>query len=175
MENVILVNENDEKVGLMEKIQAHKEGRLHRAFSVIIFNKEGDMLIHQRAKDKYHCGGLWTNACCSHPRDGEATDAASHRRLKEEMGFDTSIKHIDSFIYKASFENGLIEHEYDHIFAGFYDGEIQPNENEVAHWKYINLVQLKQDIEQHPTLYTPWFKEIIQHHLKTILNHLQDD
>ncbi len=174
MEKVILVDEHDKQIGLLEKIQAHKEGRLHRAFSVIIFNQNGDMLIHQRAKDKYHCGGLWTNACCSHPRDGELTEDAAHRRLNEEMGFDTELSYIDSFIYKADFDNGLIEHEYDHLYAGFYEGEILPNEDEVANWKYVNLVQLKQDIQRNPSQYTIWFRDIIQNHLKTILNHLQN-
>lgn len=174
MEHVILVDEKDQQIGLMEKIQAHKEGILHRAFSVIIFNKNGDMLIHQRAKDKYHCGGLWTNACCSHPRDGESISTAAHRRLKEEMGFDTALNYIDSFIYKASFENGLIEHEFDHLLVGVYDGEIEPNNDEVANWKFVNLVQLKQDIHRNSSLYTAWFRTIIQDHLKTILNHLQN-
>lgn len=174
MEEVILVDEQDNQIGLLEKIQAHREGKLHRAFSVIIFNEEGDMLIHQRAKDKYHCGGLWTNACCSHPRNGEDTLTAAHRRLQEEMGFDTPLSYVDSFIYKAKFENGLTEHEYDHLFAGYYAGKIKPNENEIAHWKYINLVELKQDIQRNPENYTIWFQDIVKHHLKKILNHLQN-
>ena len=118
---MILVNERDEPLGSMEKMEAHRKGALHRAFSVFIFNSRGEMLLQQRALKKYHSGGLWTNACCSHPRPGETNEAAALRRLREEMGFDTSLQQIFSFTYRASFNNGLTEHEYDHVFAGIYD------------------------------------------------------
>src|SRR5215468_430433 len=116
MEQVILVNELDEEIGTMEKLSAHEQGVLHRAISVFIFNEKGEMLLQQRASRKYHSGGLWTNACCSHPHPGEATHAAALRRLKEEMGFETSLKKAFDFVYKTSFDNGLTEHEFDHVF-----------------------------------------------------------
>src|SRR5277367_2014029 len=119
MEEVILVNEKDEATGVMEKLQAHRNGSLHRAFSIFIFNNKNEMLLQQRAGNKYHSAGLWTNACCSHPKPGEQIDVAAQRRLKEEMGFETPLDKIFSFIYNASFDNGLSEHEFDHAFAGF--------------------------------------------------------
>lgn len=169
MEEVILVNEKDEPIGLMEKILAHQEGRLHRAFSVLIFNEKNELLIHQRAKDKYHCGGLWTNACCSHPREHETTLDAALRRIDEEMGFSCSLFHVDEFIYKAEFDNGLTEYEYDHIFIGYYNDNPVPNPLEVHDWKYVNITMLEKDMALHPHNYTPWFKDIIQNRLENIL------
>ena len=127
MENdkVILVNEHDDMVGIMDKMEAHQQGLLHRAFSIFIFNTKGEMLLQQRAFSKYHSGGLWTNACCSHPLPGEKTEDAAQRRLKEEIGFETSLEKIFDFVYKAAFENGLTEHEFDHVFAGEYEGKVQ--------------------------------------------------
>jgi len=122
MEQVILVNEQDEQVGIMEKMQAHREGKLHRAFSVFIFNNKREMLLQQRALNKYHSGGLWTNACCSHPKPNESTEAAAKRRLKEELGFETTLEKNFDFTYKADFENGLTEYEFDHVFSGVYNG-----------------------------------------------------
>ncbi|RYM33901.1 isopentenyl-diphosphate Delta-isomerase [Brumimicrobium glaciale] len=159
--NVVLVDENDHVLGTMEKLQAHQEGRLHRAFSVIIFNDNDEMLIHKRASDKYHCGGLWTNACCSHPRLNEAVKDAALRRMQEEMGFTTSIEYIGQFIYKTEFENGLIEHELDHLFMGKFNGEPKPNPEEVEDFKYIGIDELKLDIEKSPQNYTVWFKKIV--------------
>jgi isopentenyl-diphosphate delta-isomerase len=172
MENVILVDEKDNEIGLMEKIQAHKEGRLHRAFSVLIFNKNQEMLIHKRNRHKYHCGGLWTNACCSHPRVNENTKDAAKRRLVEEMGFTTELVYVDNFTYKASFDNGLTEYEYDHMFVGEYNGAPQPNPSEVEDWKYIKIEDLKKDIERSPEHYTPWFITIINDHLSSTINKL---
>jgi isopentenyl-diphosphate delta-isomerase len=159
--NVVLVDENDHVLGTMEKLQAHQQGRLHRAFSVIIFNDNDEMLIHKRASDKYHCGGLWTNACCSHPRLNEAVKDAALRRMQEEMGFTTSIEYIGQFIYKTEFENGLIEHELDHLFMGKFNGEPKPNPEEVEDFKYIGIDELKLDIEKAPQNYTVWFKKIV--------------
>ncbi|MBI3190770.1 isopentenyl-diphosphate Delta-isomerase [archaeon] len=158
MTDVILVDENDKETGLMEKMEAHKQAKLHRAFSVFIFNSKNDMLLQKRALDKYHCAGLWTNACCSHPNPGEDTEAAAHRRLEEEMGFDTYLNEAFSFIYKAPFDNGLTEHEFDHCFVGFYEGKIKPDPDEVCDWKFISLSNLLEDVKKHPEKYTPWFK-----------------
>jgi len=157
-QQVILVNEKDEPVGIMEKMEAHQKGLLHRAFSVFIFDSNGHMLLQQRALAKYHGGHLWTNTCCSHPYPDEKTEEAARRRLQEEMGFSTPIKEIFSFTYKAHVENDLIEHEYDHVFAGEYEGLIQPNENEVAAYQFENMEQLKSDIQNQPEKFTAWFK-----------------
>lgn len=158
MEQVILVNEQDEPQGLMEKMEAHRKAELHRAFSVFIFHPDGRMLIHQRAESKYHSGGLWTNACCSHPRNGEGTEAAAHRRLQEEMGFDCPVKHRFHFIYKTPLDQGLYEHELDHVFTGEYDGEITPDPEEVMDWKYVDIEKLKASMEMNPEDYTVWFR-----------------
>ena len=163
--NVVLVDESDQVLGTMEKLQAHQEGRLHRAFSVIIFNDANEMLIHKRASDKYHCGGMWTNACCSHPRLNEAPKDAALRRLQEEMGFTTSIEYVGKFIYRTAFENGLIENELDHLFVGRYNGTPSPNPEEVEDFKYIGIDELKNEILEHPQNYTVWFKKIVEDYL----------
>ncbi len=137
---------------------AHTTGKLHRAFSVFIFNSKGEMLVQQRAVKKYHSGGLWTNACCSHPMPGENISDAAHRRLKEEMGFDTLITKAFSFTYKAVFNNGLVENEYDHVFTGIYDGEINPAESEVKDFCFMSTVDIRNSILSHPQKYTEWFK-----------------
>jgi len=155
---VVLVDENDKEIGVEEKIKAHREGRLHRAFSIFIFNSKGEMLLQQRARHKYHCGGLWTNACCSHPRPGESLNDAVHRRLKEEMGFDCELKEIFSFIYYVEFDNGLKEHEFDHVFIGLFDGEVKPNPDEVQDFKWVKIEELVKDIASNPDKYTYWFK-----------------
>jgi len=157
-EHVILVNESDNPVGTQEKMAAHEQANLHRAFSVFIFNAKGEMLLQQRAKDKYHSGGLWTNACCSHPRPGEKTIDAAHRRLQEEMGFDCELEEAFHFIYKTEFDHGLTENELDHVFIGKYEGEIIPNPDEVEDYKWINLKNLKNDLEEKPDIFTSWFK-----------------
>lgn len=157
-ELVVLVDENDTPVGTMEKLEAHEKGILHRAFSVFIFNTKGEMLIHRRALDKYHSGGLWTNACCSHPRPEEPTEDAAHRRLNEEMGMSTELKHCFSFVYKSAFDNDLTEHEFDHVFIGTSDVTPLPNPNEVMDWRYVSLDNLDLELEKHPEHFTTWFR-----------------
>lgn len=168
-ENVILVDEKDNEVGTEEKIKAHKNGgKLHRAFSVFIFNSKGEFMLQQRAESKYHCGGLWTNTCCSHPRPGEVTEEAAHRKLEQEMGFDTELKELFSFIYRAEFGNKLTEHELDHVFVGFYESEPKPNPEEAESWKWIGIKDLQGDIRKNPDKYTPWFKIALKRVLKYI-------
>jgi len=156
-DEIILVNEFDEPVGTMEKMEAHRKAVLHRAFSIFIFNTKGEMLLQKRASQKYHSGGLWTNACCSHPRPGEETLDAAIRRLKEEMGFDVPLKKIFDFSYKAEFENGLTEFEFDHVFAGEYNGIIKTNPEEVSDYCYKNITDVKESLQSHPQKYTAWF------------------
>lgn len=158
---VILVDQQDKAMGRMEKMRAHREAKLHRAFSVMIFNRQKEMLLQRRARKKYHSGGKWTNACCSHPRPGERTVAAAHRRLKEEMGFDCALREKAAFIYRARFSNGLCEHEYDHIFTGRYDGAIKPDPAEVEDYRWLKISDLRRDIKNHPRKYTPWFRIIM--------------
>ncbi|GAA0871992.1 isopentenyl-diphosphate Delta-isomerase [Gangjinia marincola] len=159
-EQVILVNENDEQTGIMPKLEAHEKGVLHRAFSVFIYNDKGELMLQQRAKSKYHSPGLWTNTCCSHQRVGEDNISAGKRRLEEEMGFTTSLENITSFIYKAPFDNGLTEHEYDHILVGYYQDAPKVNPKEVEDWKWMKLEDVKKDISLNPDVYTAWFKII---------------
>lgn len=158
MTKVILVNEQDIAIGEMEKIEAHEKALLHRAFSIFIFNSNGDMLLHQRATTKYHSPGLWTNTCCSHPQPGEEIDAAAIKRLQEEMGFTTPLRRAFTFIYQAAFDNGLTEHELDHVFVGRYDGTVNPNPEEVNNYKHENINTVAAQIEQQPELFTEWFK-----------------
>lgn len=157
-EQVVLVNENDEPLGLMEKLEAHQKGILHRAFSIFLFNSNSELLLQQRAAAKYHCPLLWTNTCCSHPRENETNLAAAQRRLKEEMGLSTELSHAFHFIYKAEFSNGLIEHELDHVFIGTSDTPPTINPEEVNNFNYVSLDWLQQDMLSNPNEYTPWFK-----------------
>jgi isopentenyl-diphosphate delta-isomerase len=157
MEQVILVDEHDVLTGTMEKMAAHEKALLHRAFSVFIFNAQGDLLLQQRAKEKYHSGGLWTNSCCSHPRPGEETLAAATRRLREEMGFETPLEKIFDFVYKADFDNGLTEYEFDHVFVGYYDGEINPDRKEVSDYAHVSMQEVAASMEEEPGKYTAWF------------------
>ena len=159
-ELVILVNKQGEQIGLMPKMEAHEKAILHRAFSVFIFNDNNELMLQQRALDKYHSPGLWTNTCCSHQRDGETNIEAGKRRLQEEMGFVTDLKESISFIYKAPFDNGLTEHEYDHVLLGNYNDSPKINLDEVASWKWMKLEDVKIDIALHPEIYTEWFKII---------------
>lgn len=158
MEQVILVNERDEPVGLMEKMEAHEKGILHRAFSVFIFNSRNELLLQQRALTKYHSAGLWTNTCCSHPRSGEETLAAAHRRLKEEMGIEVPLSYKTQFIYKSEFDNGLTEHELDHVFVGHTDANPVINSEEVHSYSWRNLGELKDEIRSSPEHFTSWFR-----------------
>jgi len=156
-QQVILVNEKDEMLGTMEKMEAHQKAFLHRAFSVFIFNKKGEMLLQQRALNKYHSGGLWTNACCSHPFPDEDVEIAAQRRLYEEMGFTTPLKKAFDFVYKAPFDNGLTEYEFDHVFVGIHDNGIQINESEVKEYCYKSVEEIADSLTTHPAKYTAWF------------------
>ena len=167
-EYVILVNEKDEQIGTMPKLEAHEKAVLHRAFSVFVFNDKNELMLQQRAAHKYHSPLLWTNTCCSHQRVGESNIQAGKRRLQEEMGFVTDLKETISFIYKAPFDNGLTEHELDHILLGTHTNEPQINKEEVENWKWMSLEDVKLDIELHPEVYTEWFKIIFQKFYKHI-------
>ena len=167
-EQVILVNQNDEQIGLMPKMEAHEKALLHRAFSVFIFNDDNELMLQQRALDKYHSPGLWTNTCCSHQREGESNIQAGKRRLKEEMGFVVDLEESISFIYKAPFDNGLTEHEFDHVLIGKYNGIPNINPDEVADWKWMPIEAVKEDMLLHPELYTEWFKIIFEKFYKHI-------
>lgn len=159
-EKVILVNENDEQIGLMPKMEAHEKALLHRAFSVFVLNDKNELMLQQRASHKYHSPLLWTNTCCSHQRENETNIEAGNRRLQEEMGFSTELKELFSFIYKAPFDNGLTEHELDHVMIGYYNGEPTINPDEVEAWKWLDIDEVRKDIEQNPENYTAWFKII---------------
>ena len=167
-EQVILVNENDEQIGLMPKMEAHEKALLHRAFSVFVFNDKNELMIQQRALGKYHSPGLWTNTCCSHQREGETNIEAGKRRLQEEMGFSTDLKDTISFIYKAPFDNGLTEHEFDHILVGHYNDEPNLNPEEAHDYKWVSLEELKKDMKENPDIYTAWFKIIFEKYYKHI-------
>lgn len=155
---LILVTPTDEAIGTMDKMEAHQKGLLHRAFSVFIFDKEGRMLLQQRAPQKYHGGLLWTNACCSHPYPGEEVENAAKRRLAEELGFATPLKKLFAFTYKAAVENNLIEHEYDHVFAGEFEGKIDPDKDEVIAFAYHSMNEISSMLKETPDLFTSWFK-----------------
>ena len=171
MEYVVLVDESDHQIGLMEKQAAHVTPHLHRAYSIFIFNSKGELLMQQRALSKYHSPGLWTNTCCSHPRDGETLAEATSRRLMEEMGMTCPMHEVYTFIYKAPVGEGLTEHEFDHVWIGQSDDEPHINREEVESWKYMSLSDLKKDIQLHPELYTEWFKitfEEMSHHAELL-------
>lgn len=159
-ENVILVNQNDEQIGLMPKMEAHEKAVLHRAFSVFVLNDKNEIMLQQRANQKYHSPLLWTNTCCSHQREGETNIQAGSRRLFEEMGFETALKELFHFIYKAPFDNGLTEHELDHVMIGYYNDEPKINPEEVESWKWMSIENIAKDIQLRPEIYTVWFKII---------------
>ena len=165
-EHVVLVDRMGKEIGIEEKLKAHREGKLHRAFSIFVFNTLGELLLQKRSETKYHSGGLWTNTCCSHPRPGENHHYAAKRRLNEEMGFDCELTGLFSFIYHAKLENDLFEHELDHVFVGHYDGQPMPDPGEVDDWKWMNIDRLKRDVEKKPERYTYWFKLILNRVLK---------
>ena len=167
-EQVILVNEKDEKIGLMEKMEAHEKALLHRAFSVFIFNDKNELMMQQRAAHKYHSPLLWTNTCCSHQRDGESNIEAGKRRLQEEMGFVCEIEEKTSFIYKAPFDNGLTEHELDHIMVGYFNESPVINKEEVETFKWMTLEDVKKDMKLQPEIYTEWFKIIFEKYYSSI-------
>lgn len=168
-EKVILVSKNDDQLGLMGKMEAHEKGVLHRAFSVFVFNNKGELLLQQRALEKYHSPGLWTNTCCSHQRDGESNIDAGKRRLQEEMGFSCALEEVFWFVYKASFENGLTEHELDHVMVGYYQDNPEINKEEVASFKWMSLEDIKADILNQPGLYTEWFKIIFNEYYQRLV------
>jgi isopentenyl-diphosphate delta-isomerase len=159
-EKVILVNENDEPIGLMNKLEAHEKAVLHRAFSVFILNDKNEVMLQQRAHQKYHSPLLWTNTCCSHQREGESNIEAGTRRLQEEMGFSAELKELFHFIYKAPFDNGLTEHELDHVMIGYYNDEPKINPDEVESWKWMSIEAIRDDIQTQSENYTVWFKII---------------
>ena len=161
-ELVVLVDEHDNQVGLMPKMEAHEKAVLHRAFSVFVFNDQGELMLQQRAATKYHSPLLWTNTCCSHQRDGETSLAAGKRRLQEVMGFVCDLTEVFQFVYKAPFDNGLTEHELDHVMIGTYNGEPNVNPEEVASHKWMSLEDVKNDMEDNPQQYTAWFKIIFK-------------
>lgn len=161
-ERVILVDPDDAELGTAPKLEAHRTGALHRAFSVFVFDAEGRMLLQRRAEGKYHCGGLWTNAACGHPRPGEATRAAAARRLEEEMGFTCPIERRTALLYRAEVGGGLVEHELDHVFVGEFAGEPVPDPHEVGAWRWITAPELRAELARAPERYTPWFRLLVE-------------
>ena len=157
-QELILVNEKDEEIGFMEKMEVHRRGLLHRAFSVFIFDKKGNMLLQQRAAGKYHGAHLWTNACCSHPFPGESVETGAARRLHEELGFQSGIEKILDFVYRSEVENHLVEHEFDHLFSGVYEGEMKLNPEEVEAIRYLSMAEIEEELQLHPEYFTTWFR-----------------
>ena len=167
-EKVVLVDTEDNPIGTMPKMEAHEKAMLHRAFSVFVLNDKNELMLQQRALHKYHSPGLWTNTCCSHQRQGESNIDAGRRRLQEEMGFQVDLKETVSFIYKAPFDNGLTEHEYDHVLVGYSNEAPSINPDEVASWKWMDVAAVKEDIDKQPELYTAWFKIIFDKFYKEL-------
>lgn len=159
--NVQIVNQKGEMIGEEEKLAAHKKGLLHRAFSIFVFNSEGELMLQQRASDKYHSGGLWSNTCCSHPEPGEEVLEAAHRRIEEEMGFDCEMEEKFTFQYRVEFDNGLVENEYDHVVFGEYEGEPDPSEEEADDWKWESLDKIQEEVKEKPEKFSFWFKELL--------------
>ena len=158
VEQVILVDECDRELGVSEKLQAHRAGALHRAFSIFIFDADKRLLLQKRAQTKYHSAGLWSNTACGHPRPGERTEAAAHRRLREEMRFDCALHPAFQFLYRAELTGGLVEHEYDHVFVGEFNGEPVPDRAEVEDWRWVRMDELKRDLQQRPKAYSYWLR-----------------
>jgi isopentenyl-diphosphate delta-isomerase len=161
-EEVILVDERDRELGASAKLRAHREGALHRAFSVFVFDDAGRLLLQKRASGKYHSGGLWSNTACGHPRPGEATAAAARRRLREEMGFDCELREAFGFVYRAELENGLVEHEFDHVFVGTYEGDPAPDPSEVEGWRWVSMGELRRALREEPHRYSAWLKLVVE-------------
>lgn len=161
MEKVILVNQKDDVIGTMEKMEAHQKGLLHRAFSILVFSPKGELLLQKRSIKKYHSGGLWTNTCCSHPSLHESIASTARKRLKFEMGIDLETQFAFKFIYRSELDKDLIEHELDHVFTGIFDGVPIVNEDEVEDWKFMDLESLNHDLKKNPASYTAWFKLIM--------------
>ena len=164
MEKIILVDEKDNEIGTGEKLKVHQDGKLHRAFSIFVFNSKGELLLQKRAKLKYHSGGLWSNTCCSHPRPDQNLKEEVERRLMEEMGIDCKLKEVLSFVYKANLGN-LTEYEFDHVFVGNFDGNPRLNKEEAEDWKWIKINELREDIGKNPEKYVPWLKICLKEYL----------
>ncbi|MDQ3917834.1 MAG: isopentenyl-diphosphate Delta-isomerase [Acidobacteriota bacterium] len=162
MELLILVDENGDEVGVGEKLQVHREGRLHRAFSIFVFHPDGRLMLQRRAKSKYHSGGLWSNTCCGHPRPGEGTLEAAHRRLRDEMNFDCELRYLSNFTYRAELDNQLVEWEFDNVFVGTYDQDPRPNAAEAEGWRWIDVEELKAMIRQAPGDFTYWLRVALE-------------
>jgi len=167
-ERVVLVNEHDEAIGIGDKTRAHLLGVLHRAFSVFVINAAGQLLMQKRALTKYHSRGLWSNTCCGHPRPEETIAEASHRRLREEMGFDSELSEVFDFVYRANLEDGFIENEYDHVLVGSFEGVPQPDPSEVAEWKWLDMATLTVDLTNHPESFTYWFRISFDRFIQTV-------
>lgn len=161
-EQVILVDEQDRELGASDKLRAHVEGALHRAFSVFVFDRAGRLLLQRRAREKYHSGGLWSNTCCGHPRPGEQTGAAARRRLREEMNFDCELREAFGFIYRAELDNDLVEHEYDHVLVGEFAGYPTPDPSEVEEWKWMGMDELRRELREEPSRYSYWLKTVVE-------------
>jgi isopentenyl-diphosphate delta-isomerase len=161
-ERVILVDERDRELGTVEKLRAHREGSLHRAFSVFIFDRAGRLLLQKRARGKYHSGGLWSNTACGHPRPGVETRAAARRRLREEMGFDCELREAFEFLYRAELDGALVEHEYDHVFVGTHEGDPAPDPSEVEEWRWVSMGELLRGLSERPELYSRWLKLAVE-------------
>ncbi len=158
LEQVILVDEFDRELGVGEKLQTHRTGALHRAFSIFVFDADKRLLLQKRARTKYHSAGLWSNTCCGHPRPGEDTMAAAQRRLREEMNFDCALRPAFGFLYRAELAGQLVEHEYDHVFVGEYAGAPTPDAAEVEDWRWMSLMELRRELRQHPEAYSYWLR-----------------
>lgn len=161
-EMLILVNANDELIGHGTKLHVHQKGMMHRAFSILVFDSGNRLLLQKRASRKYHSAGLWSNSCCGHPRQDEDTDAAAHRRLREEMGFDCGLHEVTSLVYRAAVSGDLIEHEYDHIYVGIFDGKPEANPEEVSDWQWLGLPQLRACVATRPGDFTVWFRVLLE-------------
>lgn len=161
-ERVILVDEDDEAIGTAGKLEAHERGALHRAFSVFVINSRGDILLQRRAPVKYHCGGLWSNSCCGHPRPGDSIGAAARRRLREEMSIDCPLQSVFAFTYRAEVAGGLTEHEIDHVFVGRTDEDPDPDPAEVDAWRWVSVGEIRTELEEAPALFTPWFAPALE-------------
>ena len=170
MESVVTVDIYDRAIGVVEKMAAHRDGILHRAFSIFVFDDAGRMLLQQRAQQKYHSGGLWTNTCCSHPRPGESVLEGAHRRLREEMGFDCPLETVFGFCYRADLDHGLTEHEYDHVLIGRYADDPVPNPAEVDGWKRIPLADVRAAVAERPEMFTVWFRIALRELMKRPFN-----
>lgn len=161
-EMVVLTDADDVEMGVLEKLQAHRTGVMHRAFSIFLLNTAGELLLQRRAVGKYHSGGLWSNACCGHPRPGEDTLEAATRRMTEELGLTSELTHLFSFVYTAELDGGLVEHELDHVFVGWTDEVPNPDPEEVGDWRWMGVEQIRTWLEVEPEAFTAWFTPALE-------------